>query len=140
MRNTENIQGKNPFKVPDNYFEEVNRKILLKTAGIEKNSERTGITRSLRPYLLAAASVAGFLLLSYSVAKYVIAGRAKNNADSLYAFTLQDQYLNDIDLYTLEEQTVSTGWMDGISGIEKSDIVDYLMHENLETNEIYEEL
>ncbi len=35
MKPTENIPGKNPFKVPENYFEEVNRKIISATAGTE---------------------------------------------------------------------------------------------------------
>ena len=140
MSKAENIQGKNPFRVPDNYFDEVNRKILLKTTGIEAETKQPGKLSSLRPYLLVAASVAGFVLISYSVAKFLTIGRTDKIADSVYAFTVQEQYLNDIDLYTLEEQAASEEWTEGLSSISRSDIVDYLMHENLEANEIYEEL
>jgi hypothetical protein len=33
MKKLNETPGKNPFKVPENYFEEVNRKILSETAG-----------------------------------------------------------------------------------------------------------
>ena len=54
---------KNPFKVPDNYFEEVNRKIISVTSGFEQEVKVISTYNRFRTYLLIAASVAG--LYSY---------------------------------------------------------------------------
>ena len=36
MKKLNDIDKKNPFKVPDNYFEDVNRKIISATSGVEE--------------------------------------------------------------------------------------------------------
>jgi hypothetical protein len=54
------------------------------------------------------------------------------------AETISVPYLNDIDIYTIEESVVEHELSDGISGIKKSEIVDYLMLENIETEDIIE--
>ena len=66
MKELKEIQNKNPFKVPENYFEEVNRKIISETAGFDSKEEKKGFYIKLRPYLAVAASVAGLILLSYT--------------------------------------------------------------------------
>jgi len=57
MKNLDKITNKNPFKVPENYFEEVNRKIIASTTGAETEEKQKGLYRRLRPFLAAAASV-----------------------------------------------------------------------------------
>ena len=60
MKTINELPNKNPFKVPENYFEEVNRRIIASTADSEKEFVKVSLYRKLRPYLLAAASVALF--------------------------------------------------------------------------------
>jgi hypothetical protein len=64
MKNNDKIPAGNPFKVPGNYFDEVNRKIISSTVENQHEIKKPGLYLKLRPYLAAAASVA-VLALSY---------------------------------------------------------------------------
>lgn len=138
MKNFENIPGKNPFKVPENYFEEVNRRIISAIAGEDEKSVKRSLYRRMRPYLLAAAAFTGFVIISYFAARVFITG-GKDQESSL-AETVSVSYLNDIDIYSIEESALEVEHSDGLSGIKKSEIVDYLMLEDIETEEILETL
>jgi hypothetical protein len=139
MKKTEDIPVKNPFKVPDNYFEEVNRKIISATAGDIEEIIKPGLYRRFRPYILAAASVTGFIILSYTATRLLQKERTSSQSDELYSITLTEPYINDIDIMTLEENVETIELSDGLSGIRKSEIIDYLILENIEINDIYEE-
>ena len=138
MKDIKEISEKNPFRVPENYFEEVNKKIISTTA--EQNAERLKISpyRKLRPYLAVAASVALLVALSYA-AIHVFS--PKNNNPVLPEITLSefsDHYLNDIDLLTLEQNTAIAENFYVSPDLSSSDIIDYLIFENIDINEIYE--
>ena len=77
MKKFKDIPEKNPFKVPDNYFEEVNRKIISATVGIEQETKRISMYNRFRPYLLIAASVTGLILITYSA--ITIFNNSRNN-------------------------------------------------------------
>jgi hypothetical protein len=49
-------------------------------------------------------------------------------------------YINDIDILSLEEKAALLGLSDEGADINKSDIINYLLLENIEINEIYEQL
>ncbi len=138
MKNIENIPGRNPYKVPDNYFEEVNRKIISATAGNGNALKKSGIYLRLRPFLLAAAAVTGFVILSYVVAVSI----RDNRAGSAWVNTesMTDPIINDLDIYSIEENIEALDLSDGLQGINKSEIIDYLLLENIETEVIYEQL
>ena len=68
-------QDKNPFKVPDNYFEEVNRKIIYATSGFDQEVKVIRTYNRFRTYLLVAASVAGFILISFAAIKLLTPGK-----------------------------------------------------------------
>lgn len=138
MKEFENISGKNPFKVPDNYFEEVNRKIISSTVKSSQEVKKEGRLRKLRPFLLAAASVAGFIIIGYSTVRLLTTDRLKTN--EVYAEYPVEPYLNDIDIISLEENLKSVEVRDDLSGIRKSEIIDYLMLENIEVDAIFEQL
>jgi hypothetical protein len=139
MKNIEKIPGKNPFKVPDNYFEEVNLRIISATTGSYPEMKNPGIYRRFRPYILAAASVTGFVILSYTLARFFQNDKINSESEESYTAILNGSYINDIDILTLEENAVSLEFSYGLSGIGKSEIIDYLMHENIELDDIYEE-
>ena len=71
MRKLNDIPDKNPFKVPDNYFEDVTRKILSKTSDNRHLAIRISFLKKFRPYIAMAAAVAGFVIISYTtIVKY----------------------------------------------------------------------
>ena len=56
----------------------------------------------------------------------------------LYAVTFTEPFVNDIDIFTLEDNAAASELPDQLSGINRSEIIDYLMLENIEINDIYE--
>ncbi|HUX95185.1 MAG TPA: hypothetical protein VMV47_05570 [Bacteroidales bacterium] len=138
MKNIDQIPGKNPFKVPENYFKEVNSKIISVTTGETDMPVRNGLYRKIRPYLLAAATVTGFIIISYVAAKIITNHRKV--PETIFAQTMTMPYINDIDIYSIEESIENLDLTDGLQGIKNADIVDYLMHENIEADAIIEML
>ncbi len=88
MKNMNKIAGKNPFKIPENYFEDVNRKIISATAGNDKEVKKISLYRRLRPYVAIAASVAGFLLLSYVTLKLLTPVKSSSSAFGKHLFSV----------------------------------------------------
>ena len=142
MKNNDKIPAGNPFKVPGNYFEEVNRKIISSTVENQREIKKPGLYLKLRPYLAVAASVAVLAILSYTVIKLF---PPRNESLSLSGISVEEYsetILNDIDLLTLEEIAALPelpGDQDD-QFIEKKDIIEYLMLENIDINEIRDQL
>ncbi len=139
MKDLKEIKDTNPFKVPENYFEEVNRKIISATAGAEPQVKPAGLYRRMKPYLAVAASVAVLILLSYTAIKLFLPADKTGEIPeiSLQEFS-DDAYLNDIDIYTLEEGMTPIASYEIIPDVSESEIIDYLILENINLNEIYE--
>jgi len=116
----------------------VNHKIIASTAGSGPQIKKVVILRKISPYLLAAASVTGFLILSYVAARYFTADKPDSPSVDLYAVTFTEPFVNDIDIFTLEDNAAASELPDQLSGINRSEIIDYLMLENIEINDIYE--
>ena len=140
MQKLNKIPGKSPFKVPENYFEEVNRKIISVTSGPNKEAKKAGLYGRLRPYLLIAASVTGFILLSYTAMKLLTHNRLSSQLSEVLSGEYSDSYINDIEIISLEENSAFLFLSEEVPDVNKSDIVDYLLLDNIEINDIYEKL
>lgn len=140
MKKLNEIPGNNPFKVPENYFKEVNRKIILTTSGYDEVVNRTGILRTIRPYLAIAASVAGLILLSYIGVIILTPSKMNTQVSEVILEEYPNSYLNDIDMYTLEKDAASIDFSEEMPDVSKNEIIDYLISENIEISDIYEQL
>jgi hypothetical protein len=138
MKKLNETMGKNPFKVPENYFEEINRKILSDTAGHNHEFKKTGLFTRFRVQLAVAASVAGIILLSYASVKILTAEKNNLQVSEVIFEENTELYINDIDLNTLEEKASSLDLNNEESGVSKNEIIDYLLFENIEISDIYE--
>ncbi len=139
MEEFKEISQKSPFRVPDNYFREVNRKIIASTAGYNSQVKERSIYRRLRPYLAIAASIAILILLSYTVINVVSSGRSKSTIPEITLNEFSDNYLNDIDIVTLEERAGNIEPDLAQIDINSKDIIDYLVFENIEINDLHEQ-
>src|SRR5450759_4709325 len=101
MQKLNEIPDKNPFKVPEKYFEEVNRKIISSTSGYDLEVRKIGLYDRLRPYFLIAASITGFILLSYTAVKLLTPGRINLQASEAMFQDSSEVYINEIDINTL---------------------------------------
>jgi hypothetical protein len=140
MKKRDKIQEENPFKVPANYFEELNRKIISST--VEKGDEikKPGVYLKMRPFLAVAASVALLAILSYAGIRMF---SFRNEALSLSSIPVEEyteSILEEIDILTLEEKTLLLENPGEEPQNEKKDIIDYLLLENIDINEIQDQL
>jgi hypothetical protein len=149
MKKSDDISKKNPFKVPDNYFEEVNRKIISATAGLDEtvlkasgddSIRKISLYHRLRTSILIAASIAGFIIISYSALRLLAPDRSGSQVSEVLFNMNQDSLVNDIDISSLEEDASTLLLSDDGPDVSKNDIIDYLMLENIELNDIYEQL
>ena len=140
MQKLNEIPDKNPFKVPENYFKEINRKIISATCDYEQEAGKIGFYNRFRPYFLIAASVTGFILLSYTAFRLLTPDRISSRESQVINNEYSDSYISDFDIVTLEENAASIPLSEEGPVVNKTDIIDYLLLENIEINDIYEQL
>lgn len=138
MKKINNIPDKTPFKVPEGYFDEVNNRIIRATSGKIQDEKKSLIYHRIRPFLLAAASVAGFVLLSYTAVRLVNSRNRSHMADMTVNYS--SPVFNDLDIYSIEENSDSVAVPEQGPDVSKSEIIDYLVFDNIDINEIYEQL
>jgi hypothetical protein len=138
MKKINNIPDKIPFKVPEGYFDEVNNRIIRATSGKIQDEKKSLIYHRIRPFLLAAASVAGFVLLSYTAVRLVNSRNRSHMADMTVNYS--SPVFNDLDIYSIEENSDSVAVPEQGPDVSKSEIIDYLVFDNIDINEIYEQL
>jgi hypothetical protein len=140
MKKLNGIPGKNPFKVPDNYFEEVNRKIISATSGVDQEVIKVSVFSRFRTSLLIAASVAGFVIIGYTTIKLLTPAKVKSQVSEVLHELSPDSYINDLDLSSLEEDASSLVLSEDGPDVSNKDIIDYLLRENVDLNDIYAQL
>lgn len=140
MDKLNDIPGKNPFKVPHNYFDEVNRKIISATSGIKPVERNISVYNRFRTSIIVAASITGFIFISYSAVKLLTHKNVNSEVSEVLHGINTESYINDIDLSAIEEDASSLVLQDEGPDVSKKDIIDYLLKENIEISDIYEQL
>jgi hypothetical protein len=140
MTKLNDIPPKNPFKVPDNYFDVVNRKIISATSDIEPEVRKISIYNRFRTSILIAASVAGLVIISYSAVRLFYSYRSNSSVSEVLHEINPDSLIYDVDISLLEESASSLIVPQEGPDVSKKDIIDYLLLENVEINDIYERL
>jgi len=137
MKELQEISKKSPYRVPENYFEDVNRKIIASTSGFDFAVKRESTYRRLRPYLAVAASVAALVILSFLAVSVFTSSEDNSKLPKITMNEFSESYLNDIDVTTLE-QAVEFNETDGEINLDRKEIIDYLVLENIDLNDISE--
>jgi hypothetical protein len=140
MKELKDISKQNPFKIPENYFEEVNRKILSETAGYDSGVQKKSIIRRLRPYLAVAASIAVLIVFSYTAIHLFNPSELSSQLPAITLSEFTDNYLDDVDILTLEEDASANGLFSEAAEFNRKDIIDYLVLDNIDIYDIYEHL
>ncbi len=138
MKKIKDIPGKSPFQVPENYFEEVNRIILSETSDKKQVVNRGGLHIKFRPYLAIAASIAGFMITTYTAVNLLTAKNKNLDISEIVSEGSPELFINDIDLYSLEENASLSSTTEMESGVSHEEIIEYLISENIDINDIFE--
>lgn len=139
MEMNDKIPAGNPFRVPENYLEEVKSKIISATSGEVKQEEKNGIYVRLRTFIAIAASVAIIALLSYT--GFVIFSpppAVSLSLDRIKPEMYQDIIVNEVDITTIEDKAAWLDLPEVRQLADKEEIFDYLVTENIDVNDIYE--
>ena len=136
MEKLSETYSKSPFKIPDNYFEDVNRKIIAATSGNE--AKKVSLYRRVKPFLAIAAFISGVIIITYTTLILVRSNYTENIMPEISLQEISESYLNDIDINALEENSEAILLTEGYREISSPEIIDYLLLENIDVNEIYE--
>jgi hypothetical protein len=140
MKKINDIPDKNPFKVPESYFEEVNRKIISATSGYELEIRKVSFYNRFRTRLLVAASIGGFIIISFTAIRLLSRDKRNFEVSQVLNEINTDSIINEIDLSSLEENASSIVLSEEGLDVSKKDIIDYLLINNVDINDIYEQL
>lgn len=140
MAGLNEIPKKSPFKVPENYFEEVNRKILSAADEVSPERNKVRFIHRFRTQLAVAASITGLILSSYAGLKLLTHERVTSQVSEVFSSDERESILNDLDIFTLEENLSSVDLPSENSELNSKEIIDYLLLENIEISDIYEKL
>lgn len=140
MKSLDDIEKKNPYRVPDNYFDEVNMKIISSLPRELPKPEKKSLIYSLRPYLAVAASVALLLALSYTGIRIFESGKKVLSMSEISTQEISDAYLYESDFTAVEDGIAQTITDMKLPEMSKEEILDCVISENIELNEIYENL
>jgi hypothetical protein len=140
MKKLNDIPKQNPFRVPEGYLESLSERITSNIHSGNILPENKGIVRRLRPFLLAAASVAILAIIGYTAIHLAVGNRNKNKNEEFITARYNSIYLNDIDVATLEENVAGNENFIEIPEVGRNEIIDYLLFENVNILDIYEQL
>ena len=140
MQKLNEIPDKNPFKVPENYFEEFNRRIINSTTGLPGTGKRIGLYDRFKPFLLIAASVTIIVFLSFAAIKLFGPDKNQLQLSEVINPEFSESVINEFDLSTLEDSAATIVMTEDTPNVSKSDIIDCLLQENIEISDIYERL
>ncbi len=146
MKLNDDKAKKNPFRVPEDYFDSMADRTMAAIREEEAGRPEVGQTGkpgrviNLRPFLALAAAILGFAILAAAMIRLISPdrpGRANDSATSLYA----ELAAEEIDMYMLEnelnmEETVNPELTE--ETVPSEAIIEYLMNEDIDLNEIYE--
>lgn len=135
MNSEEKLRKEGPFRIPDNYFEEVNRKILASTLETEKAKK---VDFPFKPLLAAAAAIAA--LVTILVVTKIIFSEDDVLPD-LSGIIISDPslYADELDITLVENTYMFTG-LSPESGLSNSELIEYLLEEELDEILIFEKL
>lgn len=130
MNDLSQFPKKNPFKVPENYFDSLSENIQERIE-VEENPPKRELSPILKPYLWMAASVIGFVLILKMVLNITVDPQYKIQQVSM-ADTQQMNITNQIPVSLEENEMLWDNTIDATS----DEIIDYLSEQDLDTETI----
>jgi len=140
MKELKDIPKENPFKVPEGYFEDLTGRLMDATSGIEPLEEKKPVTRRIRPFIAIAASIALLAATGMAALYFSSSHKSPDASAELNISEININYLNEIDLISLEERVADSDPFDRLPEISRNEIIDYLISENIDILDIYEQL
>ena len=123
MNNISNMKKDQPFKVPEDYFENLSDRIQEKIE-LEENPKKR-MLQVLKPYVWMAASIIGIVF----IAKVVLT----NSVDPNYKIQQYSQSEISIDTQSVTVNTDDLNWFSEEEELTSEEIIEYLSDYDIET-------
>jgi len=138
MEKLKNHKESNPFKVPENYFEGLNDRILANCTEENVSGAPRGII-SIKPFLTLAAIISGAAIITLALIK-TIPSASTQKENFAEVFSEADEYVyDDIDLFLIESALIEMPMpVEPRSDFSDDEIIEYLLTEQVEMSLIYE--
>lgn len=138
-----NIKKDNPFDVPENYFADFQKSLISKISESkpEASNTTTKILRLVKSQLGLAASILLFAGISYVSLNFLLTSPTIKKDSIQYSEIIE----NDISNYDEEQilefyQDIETETDESVQDQTSTNIIDYLVEENIDIELIIEEL
>jgi hypothetical protein len=140
MEEKSKISKENPFRVPENYFEGLTDRIVGASVQPKPQKGSNHVIRVLKPFLLAAASVAVLTAVGLTVLHYSTKKSSRDIGTEAFAANISARDLSEIDITTLEDSVAVGDDAIALPDVSRNEIIDYLAAEEISILDIYEQL
>lgn len=139
--NLSKIKKENPFRVPDQYFEELPGAIMERMKDAKYGQQRGyRLWTSFRPHLAIAATIIVFVIISYASVKLLFSDSTDQEFSSLEIAEYIEYYSSDLDeilfyevLDDIQEQELNAADYEEV-------IINYLLDQDIDFQSIVEVL
>lgn len=133
-------KNSNPFKVPENYFEELNEKIIARSFD-SKTVEKSWRSISLKPFISLAAVIAGAALITIAIISTLPSEEKQRTTLAEAASEYADLEYNNIDILMIETALAEISLSEENQEVISDDeIIEYLLSGQVEISLLYEHL
>jgi hypothetical protein len=144
MKSLETDRKRNPFRVPDNYFEELNGRILLNTSekpAADESKREVRVLAIIRPWLSLAAVIAGVAIITMAVLHISGKGTDSSSFNNTAMAEIPQFLIDGIDMYMVEinMENESDNYEPESENIH-DEIIEYLMLNEVDFTVLYEHL
>jgi hypothetical protein len=126
------------FQVPRNYFKDLPGRIMK---SVEADEESSAMLKNswlrIRPVFLIAASVIGFIFISFVGIKFLLGDRKINTISNNEAIEYVDFYASDFDETLLIESIDELEDLNQEISVQSEIIIDYLINEGIDDLTLY---
>ncbi len=139
MEKLKNHKESNPFKVPENYFAELNDRILANCSETNISGVRSWGIISIKPFLTLAAIISGAALLTLALIKTIPSTSTKKENFAEALSVADDHAYDEIDLFIIESAIIEMPMQVEPRGeFSDDEIIEYLLTEQVDLSLLYE--
>ncbi|HUS85606.1 MAG TPA: hypothetical protein VMW76_00070 [Bacteroidales bacterium] len=138
MNKNINIEKNNPFRVPENYFDEFPGKVARRVSDTD-GKKRARLYSLAKPHLMLAAAMIGFVIISYTGLKLILPDRETDFPD-INLTEYAELLLYEIDDFFIINELTTVENYRFAESLDDEEIIEYLENEDIEYLTIIENL